>query len=215
MPDETIDQLKNAMLALDMDAALRATSAVVKSQSESAAKEAVDAVTQALQVVGKRFQEGEWFLSELVYAGEVAKEVMALLSPLMQAEASESQGTVVIGTVAGDLHDLGKNIFINYARSAGFKVIDLGVDVPTAKFARAVKEHQPLALGMSCLLTSTEKELGKVIEELKKQGLREKVKVVIGGAALSERTAGDVGADVFAPDVITGLDIIKKWSGAR
>jgi dimethylamine corrinoid protein len=215
MPDDTIEQLKNAMLALDIDAALKATNAVVKSQSKPAVKEAVDAVTQALQVVGKRFQEGEWFLSELVYAGEIAKEVMALLSPLMQAEASQSKGTVVIGTVAGDLHDLGKNIFINYALSAGFKVIDLGVDVPTAKFVSAVKEHKPLALGLSCLLTSTEKELGKVIEELKKQGLREKVKVVIGGAALSERTAKDVVADAFAPDAITGLDIIKKWSAAR
>jgi methanogenic corrinoid protein MtbC1 len=215
MPDNTIQQLKDAMLALDMDAALKATNDVVKSQSKPAVKEAVDAVTQALGVVGKRFQEGEWFLSELVYAGEVAKEVMALLSPLMQAEASQSQGTVVIGTVAGDLHDLGKNIFINYARSAGFKVIDLGVDVPTAKFAGAVKEHKPLALGMSCLLTSTEKELGKVIEDLKKQGVRETVKVIIGGAALSERTAKDVAADAFAPDAITGLDIIKKWSAAR
>ena len=215
MPDNTIGQLKDAMLALDMDAALKAANDVVKTQSKATVKAAVDAVTQALQVVGKRFQDGEWFLSELVYAGEIAKEVMALLSPLMQAEASQSRGTVVIGTVAGDLHDLGKNIFINYARSAGFKVIDLGVDVPTAKFVSAVKEHKPMTLGMSCLLTSTEKELGKVIEELKKQGLRDKVKVVIGGAALSERTAKDVGADVFAPDAITGLDIIKKWSAAR
>jgi methanogenic corrinoid protein MtbC1 len=215
MPDKAIEQLKDSMLALDMDAAVKATNDVVKTQSEATVKEAVDAVTQALQVVGKRFQDGEWFLSELVYAGEIAKEVMTLLSPLMQAEASHPQGTVVIGTVAGDLHDLGKNIFVNYARSGGFKVIDLGVDVPTAKFASAVKEHQPLALGMSCLLTSTERELGKVIEELKKEGLREKVKVVIGGAALSERTAKDVGADVFAPDAITGLDIIKKWSAAR
>ncbi len=215
MPDNTIGQLKDAMLALDMDAAVKAANDVVETQSKATVKEAVDAVTQALQVVGKRFQEGEWFLSELVYAGEIAKEVMALLSPLMQAEASRSQGTVVIGTVAGDLHDLGKNIFINYARSAGFEVIDLGVDVPTAKFASAVKEHKPLALGMSCLLTSTEKELGRVIEELKKQGARETVKVIIGGAALSERTAKDVGADVFAPDAITGLDIIKKWSAAR
>ena len=215
MPDNTTEQLKDAMLALDMDAAIKATNDVVKTQSKSAVKEAVDAVTQALQVVGKRFQDGEWFLAELVYAGEVAKEVMNLLSPLMQAQASYSQGTVVIGTVAGDLHDLGKNIFINYACSAGFKVIDLGVDVPTAKFVSAVKEHKPMTLGMSCLLTSTESELGKVIEELRKQGLRDKIKVVIGGAALSERAASDAGADAFAPDAITGLDIIKKWSGAR
>ncbi len=215
MPHNTIEQLKGAMLALDMDAAVKATNDVVRTKSAPMVKEAVDAITQALQVVGKRFQDGEWFLSELVYAGEIAKDTMSLLSPLMQAEDSRSQGTVVIGTVAGDLHDLGKNIFLNYARSAGFQVIDLGVDVPTAKFAAAVKEHRPLALGMSCLLTSTEKELAEVIQELKRQEVRDKVKVIIGGAALSERTARDIGADAFAPDAITGLDIIKRWSEAR
>ena len=215
MSNDTIDQLRDGLLALDMDAALKATNSVIKLQNKSEVKEAVDAVTQALQVVGKRFQEGEWFLAELVYAGEIAKEVMGLLSPLMQAELSQSQGTIVIGTVANDLHDLGKNIFINYARSAGFKVIDLGVNVPTEKFVNAVKEHKPLALGMSCLLTSTEEELGKAIQELKRQNMREKVKVIIGGAALSERVARDISADAFAPDAITGIDIIKGWSTSK
>ena len=208
-------KIQNELLALDMDAALKAAGEVVKSQNKSAVKEAVDDVTQALQVVGKRFQNGEWFLSELVYAGEISKEIMNLLSPLMQSEPSQSYGTILIGTVAGDLHDLGKNIFINYARSAGFKVVDLGVDVPTGKFVSAVREHKPIALGMSCLLTSTEPELGKVIQELKKQGLREGIKIVIGGAALSQRVANDIAADAFAPDAITGLDIIKSWSTSK
>ena len=208
-------KIKNELLALDMDAALKAAGEVVKSQNKSAVKEAVDDVTQALQVVGKRFQNGEWFLSELVYAGEISKEIMNLLSPLMQSEPSQSYGTILIGTVAGDLHDLGKNIFINYARSAGFKVVDLGVDVPTGKFVSAVREHKPIALGISCLLTSTEPELGKVIQELKKQGLREGNKIVIGGAALSQRVADDIAADAFAPDAITGLDIIKSWSTSK
>ena len=208
-------KIKNELLALDMDAALKAAGEVVKSQNKSAVKEAVDDVTQALQVVGKRFQNGEWFLSELVYAGEISKEIMNLLSPLMQSEPSQSYGTILIGTVAGDLHDLGKNIFINYARSAGFKVVDLGVDVPTGKFVSAVREHKPIALGMSCLLTSTEPELGKIIQELKKQGLRDGLKIVIGGAALSQRVADDIAADAFAPDAITGLDIIKSWSTSK
>jgi len=198
-----------------MDAALKAAGEVVKSQNKSEVKEAVDDVTQALQVVGKRFQNGEWFLSELVYAGEISKEIMNLLSPLMQSEPSQSYGTILIGTVAGDLHDLGKNIFINYARSAGFKVVDLGVNVPTGNFVSAVREHKPIALGMSCLLTSTEPELVKVIQELKKQGLREGLKIVIGGAALSQRVADDIAADAFAPDAITGLDIIKGWSTSK
>jgi 5-methyltetrahydrofolate--homocysteine methyltransferase len=124
----------------------------------------------------------------------------------------ESAGTMVVGTVAGDLHDLGKNIFLNYAKSAGFTMIDLGIDVPTHKFVDSVKEYTPLALGMSCLLTSTDKEIGKVVEELNKQDLRDKVKVIIGGAALTEKFAQDVGVDAFAPDAVTGTDIIKKWS---
>jgi len=94
-------------------------------------------------------------------------------------------------------------------------VVDLGVDIKTARFIEAVREYKPLVLGMSCLLTSTEPELGKVTEELEKQGLREGLKIVIGGAALSQRVADDIKADAFAPDAITGLDIIKKWSTSK
>jgi len=211
MSNDVLEQLKNGLLELDMDTAVEAANSIIEGDDSAAVKDAVGAVTDALQTVGKRFQDGEWFLAELVYAGEIAKDVMNLLSPLMEAGATESAGTVVVGTVAGDLHDLGKNIFINYAKSAGFKMIDLGIDVPTQKFVDAVKEHNPLALGMSCLLTSTDMEIGKVIEGLKKQNLRDKVKVIIGGAALTEGFAASVGADAFAPDAVTGTDIIKEW----
>lgn len=212
MRDNASEQLKDGLLSLDMEASLTAANTVIKGNDKAAVKDAVDAVTQGLQVVGKRFQEGEWFLAELVYAGEIAKEVMNIFSPLMETGSSQSLGTIVIGTVAGDLHDLGKNIVISYARSTGFKVVDLGIDVPTQKFVGAVGEHKPAVLGMSCLLTSTERELGEVIEELKRQNLRDKVKVIIGGAALSEKVARDVSADAFAPDAITGIDIMRKWS---
>ena len=214
MPNDTLEQLKNSLLALDMDATLKATDSVVRAETQATVEDAVSAVSEALQVVGKRFQEGEWFLSELIYAGEIAEEVMKKLSPLMQVKSSESLGTIVVGTVAGDIHDLGKNIFINFARSAGFNVIDLGVDVPRANFIKAVKEHKPLALGMSCLLTSTDREIVNVIEELKKQNIRDTVKVIIGGAALTEGFARSAGADAYAPDAVTGTDIIKKWSAS-
>jgi len=212
MSDESLDRLSNSLTDLDMDLAIRAAKDIVARNNEALFKQAVDAVTGALQVVGKRFQEGEWFLAELVYAGEIAKEVMGILSPFMQVGQSSTLGTIVIGTVAGDLHDLGKNIVITYARSAGFDVVDLGIDVPTRRFVDAVQQHRPLALGMSCLLTSTEAELGKVVQELVKCGLRDQVKVIIGGAALSPKTAQDITADAFAPDAVTGIDIIKKWS---
>jgi methanogenic corrinoid protein MtbC1 len=118
-----------------------------------------------------------------------------------------------VGTVAGDLHDLGKNIFINYAKSAGFIVIDLGIDVPCGTFVDAVREHRPLALGMSCLLTSTDHQIGRVIQALGEASLREEVKVIIGGAALTAGFARQAGADAFAPDAVTGTDIIREWSG--
>ncbi|HEY48596.1 MAG TPA: cobalamin-binding protein [Dehalococcoidia bacterium] len=212
MADDILERLKDRLLELDMDGAVDAARVVADTGEPAAVRDAVDAVAGGLEVVGRRFQSGEWFLVELVYAAEIAKEVMGLLSPLMEAGTSESAGTVVVGTVAGDLHDLGKNIFINYARSAGFNVIDLGIDVPTEGFIAAVREHSPLALGMSCLLTSTDMEIGKVIEELKRQNLREGVKVIIGGAALTEEFARRAGADAFAPDAITGTDIIRGWS---
>jgi methanogenic corrinoid protein MtbC1 len=212
MSSSVLERLKNSLLELDMETAVEAANSIVEVDDSEAVKDAVGAVADALQIVGKRFQAGEWFLAELVYAGEIVKSVMSLLSPLLEAGAMESAGTVVVGTVAGDLHDLGKNIFISYARSAGFKIIDLGIDVPTRRFVDAVREHKPLALGMSCLLTTTDMEIGRVIEELKGQNLRDKVKVIIGGAALTKQFAKDAGADAFAPDAVTGTDIIKKWS---
>ena len=214
MSNDVLERLRNGLLELDMDAAAEAARSIVKENNSLAVKEAVDAVTDALHIVGKRFQDGEWFLAELVYVAQIANEVTSLLSPLMEARAMGAAGTIVVGTVAGDLHDLGKDIFINYAKSAGFNVIDLGIDVSVERFTGAVKEHDPLALGMSCLLTSTDMEIGKVIEELKKEGLRDKVKVIIGGAALTEEFAKNVGADAFAPDAVTGTDIIRKWNAS-
>jgi methanogenic corrinoid protein MtbC1 len=211
MSNNPLEQLKQGLLDLDRDAAVKAATSIVAGESSASVNQAVDAVSDALQIVGKRFQDGDWFLAELVYAGEIAKDTMALLSPLMAAGTTEGAGTVVVGTVKGDLHDLGKNIFLNYAASAGFNMIDLGIDVSTQKFIDAVKEHEPLALGMSCLLTSTEAEIGKVTAELKSSGLRENVRVIIGGAALTQQFADEVGADAFAPDAITGTDIIKGW----
>lgn len=212
MAGEALERLKNGLLDLDMQGAVAAAASIADGGDSVAVKGAVDAVADALHTIGRRFQEGEWFLAELVYAGEIAKEVMSLLSPLMDAGDSGAAGTVVVGTVAGDLHDLGKNIFINYAKSAGFSVIDLGIDVPCDRFIAAVKEHRPLALGMSCLLTSTEAEIGRVIEALKEANLRDTVKVIIGGAALTAGFARQAGADAFAPDAVTGTDIIRQWS---
>jgi methylmalonyl-CoA mutase cobalamin-binding domain/chain len=193
---------------------LEAATAVVDGCQGVSAEEAVDALADALRTVGSLFQEGEWFVSELVYAGEIAEAAMELLTPLLQAGAGPSPGTVVVGTVAGDLHDLGKNIFCSYATSAGFEVIDLGTDVSSESFARAAEQHRPLALGLSCLLTVSAGGIGRVIEELERRGLRRGLKVIVGGAAITEDFCREIGADAFAPDAVTGTDLIRKWSGA-
>ena len=215
MSGNVVEQLKGALLALDKPAMLEGLAPIADRTAEVSVDEAVQAISDALRVAGKRFQEGEWFVTELVYAAEVAKAAMGVLSPLLTAEASSQQlGTVVVGTVAGDLHDLGKNIFVSYAKAAGFDVVDLGVDVSKDKFADAVVEHDAVALGLSSLVTVTAPQVGKVIEELCSRGLRDKVKVIIGGAALTDAFAGEVGADAFAPDAVTGTDIIKSWSAS-
>lgn len=209
-----IERVKHSVLDLDMDTAIEAIDAIVGGDGTVTAAQGVDAISNALRVVGKRFQEGEWFVGELVYAGEICKAAMERLSPLLTGGTSQSLGTIVVGTVAGDLHDLGKNIFSTYATGAGFRVVDLGVDVPAERFVDTAKAHRPLALGMSCLLTVTAGEVGRVIAALGNEGLRHTLKVIIGGAALTNRFAMEVGADAFAPDAVTGTEIIRQWGAS-
>ncbi len=211
MSKKVLEMLKENMLSLDFEAALATGADILNDTDENCISDAVNAVSDTLQIVGKRFQDGDWYLNELVISGEIAKELMELFEPHMDKKNTASLGTVVVGTVAGDLHDLGKNIFISYAKNAGFNIIDLGVDVKTEQFVNAVKENTPVALGLSCLLTFTEKEIGKVIQALQNENLRQNLKIVIGGAALTEKLAEDIGADAFAPDAITGIDKLKTW----
>ena len=212
MSDEPVDQFGEALLALDKAGLIAAADSVVASASSARARQAVDAIASALEIVGQRFQDGEWFLGELVYSGEIVKEAMQKLSPLIESLAEGGKGRVLVGTVFGDLHDLGKDIFSNFARSAGFDVIDLGVNVPIEEFTRAAKQHQPVALGMSCLLTSCAGSVERVVEDLERNAIRDHIKVIVGGAALTAGFAEEIGADAFAPDAVTGTDIIRRWS---
>jgi methanogenic corrinoid protein MtbC1 len=211
MSSEILGRLHSSILALDMDATLAVVRTILEEEGSAGPQRAVDAITDALAVVGQRFQEGEWFLGELVYASEITKAAMGLLSPPLSRDAKRVLGTIVVGTVTGDLHDLGKDIFGNYAKGAGFEVIDLGVDVSAQGFADAAERHRPLALGMSCLLTICAARIPEVIGELNRRGLREHLKVIVGGAALTDAFARRAGADAFAPDAVTGTQIIKGW----
>ena len=123
MANDILEKMKSSLLDLDMDATIENVNSIIRSDGTVSVQEAIDAISEALQVVGKRFQDGDWFLTELVYSGEIAKAAMELLSPLLAVGTSQQLGTIAVGTVAGDLHDLGKNIFINFAMRGGCGVI--------------------------------------------------------------------------------------------
>ena len=144
-------------------------------------------------------------------AGEVMKEGMKVLEPYLRGSEIRKIGKVVIGTVRGDLHDIGKNIVATLLSAAGFEVIDLGVDVPPEKFVEAVKEHNPDIIGMSALLTTTMIEMENVIKALKEAGLRNRVKIIIGGAPITREFAEKIGADAAARDAVEGVNICKSW----
>jgi 5-methyltetrahydrofolate--homocysteine methyltransferase len=168
-----------------------------------------------MEVVGEKYERNEYFLAELIMAGETMKEGMKTLEPHLKAGELKRVGKVVIGTVRGDLHDIGKNIVATLLSAAGFDVIDLGVDVPPEKFVEAVKENSPDIVGMSALLTTTMVEMEDIIKELKKAGLRDKVKVIIGGAPITREYAEKIGADAAARDAVEGVNICKSWMAKR
>ncbi|MEM2049872.1 MAG: corrinoid protein [Thermoproteota archaeon] len=209
-----LTRLKDAIVNLDFDGSKRlAQEAVAKGipPNEIITK----AISSAMEEVGRKFEASEYFLSELIVAGEIGKEISQMLQPYMKGSEIKKIGKVVIGTVKGDLHDIGKNIFGMMLEAAGFEVIDLGNDVPAEAFVEAVKNHNPDILGMSALLTVTMVEMENVIKELKKAGVREKVKVIIGGAPITEEYAKRIGADGYGKDAVVGVDICKAWVGKK
>jgi len=176
------------------------------------------ALRPAMEEAGRRFEKGEFFLAELVVAGDLFKEVMdeVLLPEIKKrGEASRKLGTVIIGTVRGDLHDIGKSIVATMLRAAGFEVIDLGVDVPPEKFVEAVKKYNADIVAMSALLTTTMLEMKNVIEALKQAGLRDRVKVIVGGAAVTEEFAKEIGADGYGEDAVKAVKICKELLGVE
>jgi len=165
--------------------------------------------------VGKDFRDGILFVPEVLVAAYAMKAGMEILRPLLAETGASGLGTFVIGTVKGDLHDIGKNMVAMMMEGAGFKVVDLGVDTPTEKFVEAVKNYNPHILGMSALLTTTMVEMRKVIEALEEAGLREKVKVMVGGAPVTQEFAEEIGADGYAPNASLAVEKAKALLGIK
>ncbi|MBS7648387.1 MAG: corrinoid protein [Candidatus Bathyarchaeia archaeon] len=208
--EEILSKIRDAIVNLDIDNIQRYCVEAIEA-GIPAYDVVMKGMSKGMEVVGEKYERNEYFLAELIMAGEVMKEGMKVLEPHLKSSEMKKVGKVVIGTVRGDLHDIGKNIVVTLLSAAGFDVIDLGVDVPPEKFVEAVKEYKPDILGMSALLTTTMIEMENVIKALKEAGLRDKVKIIIGGAPITKEYADKIGADAAARDAVEGVNICKTW----
>ncbi|OGN96315.1 MAG: methyltransferase [Chloroflexi bacterium RBG_13_50_21] len=169
-----------------------------------------DGLISAMTEVGRRFECNEFYVPEMLISARAMKSGLALLRPHLIAANVHAVGKVIIGTVQGDLHDIGKNLVGMMLEGAGFEVIDLGVDVSPEKYVAAVKEHQPDLVACSALLTTTMPRMENIISSLTEAGLRDRVKVMIGGAPVTEKYATDIGADGYAPDAASAASCAKE-----
>ena len=164
--------------------------------------------------VGRDFKAGDLFVPEVLIAARAMHAGMHVLRPLLAESDTPSAGKYVIGTVKGDLHDIGKNLVKMMLEGAGFETIDLGTDVEPQAFVDAVRDHRPQLVGMSALLTTTMVQMKATIEALEEAGLRDSVKIMIGGAPVTDAFAKDVGANAYAPDAASAVDVARKLAGA-
>jgi len=170
-----------------------------------------EGMAKGMDVVGQRYEEGKYFLSELIMAGETMKEGMEVLKPFLEKSELEKLGRVTIGTVSGDLHDIGKNIVAMLLTGAGFEVVDLGVDTPAHRFLEALHMHKPDILALSALLTVAIPQMQDVIRKVEEAGLRTSVRVIVGGTPLTHDYAREISADAYGASAVDGVRICREW----
>lgn len=170
----------------------------------------VDSLTGSMEAVGEKFDQGEYLIPDMLASAECVGAAMDLLGPHLAGAGVESKGKFILATVAGDLHDIGKNIVAIMLKGAGYEVMDLGNDVSTDRIVASVRENGARFLGLSALLTTTMREMSTVVKALDREGLREKVKVLIGGAPTSEVFAREIGADAYCRDAFHAMDVLKQ-----
>jgi methanogenic corrinoid protein MtbC1 len=208
-------ELVNAMADMKEDEALRIVDQML-AKGEDPGK-ILDLSSEAMQVVGKRYQDGTYFLPELIMSGEMVRRIGEVLKPKLAAQKSESKklGTVVLGTVRGDIHDIGKDIVGFMLEVNGFAVHDLGIDQPEAAFVAAVKEHQPQVLALSGFLSVAFDSMKTTIEEVEAAGLRQDLKVIIGGGQMDDTVRKYTGADAYGDDAMAAVAFAKQTVGVK
>ena len=200
-----------------VEGVIKGDASVIETEVNKALNEGVSAqdilakgLISGMNVVGERFKDGDMFLPEVLMSARAMRRGLGIVRPLLAKSGQSSQGKIVMGTVEGDIHDIGKKIVSFLFQGNGFDVIDLGIDLKAEVFIQAIEEHKPDILGMSALLTTTMLNMGKVIELLEEKGLREKIKVIVGGAPVSEEFAKSIGADGYAPEAASAVELVKK-----
>jgi len=205
------EDLAEAVMELDEEKSYKLVEQLVKDGIDP--QHIIEILREGVEVVGEKFNKKEYFLTELVMAGEIFTQAAKLLEPHMKEVVSDGSNvdSIVIGTVQGDVHDIGKNIFVTLLKSAGYNAVDLGVDIPPEKFVEKVKETGAKIVAYSGLLTVALESMNATTEALKTAGLRDKVKIIIGGLPVDELWMKEAGADAFTDNAFEGLNIVKKW----
>ena len=174
----------------------------------------LNATRSAMEIVGERFEKQDYFIPDLVMAGEIMKGISEIIKPLFKkGELSTKKGKVLIGTVAGDIHDIGKDIVTFMLDVSGYDVLDLGIDVPVSTFVEKTREFQPQVVGLSGFLTLAFDSMKKTVEALEKTGLRDHVKVMIGGGQIDDEVRKYVRADAFGKDAVAAVNLCREWIG--
>lgn len=210
MGAEVLERLKQAVLAYDGEAAVGWARKAIEEKTDPV--KALDVLTEAIREVGDGFGRGDMFLPDMVGAADAMKAATPLLEEEIERVGAkrESLGTVVIGTVYGDIHDIGKTMVATLMTAQGFKVVDLGVNIAAERFVEAVKGSDPKILAMSSLLTTTAPEMKKVIRTLEALGLRSKLLVLVGGGAITQDFASMIGADGYDPTAVGGAELARS-----
>ena len=206
------EKLVEAFVEIREEDALRITEELLESGTEPMA--IIDSCKEALDIIGQRFERNEAFVPELVMAGEMMSKITELVKPKMAQEATvESPGKILMGTVEGDIHDIGKDVVVFMLEANGFEVVDLGVDVPPSAFADKIAEVEPDVVGLSGLLTLAFRSMKETIDAIEEAGLRDQVKIMIGGAPVDEHVQEYAGADAWGKDAMEAVSLAKQWVG--
>jgi methylmalonyl-CoA mutase cobalamin-binding domain/chain len=203
------ENIVDAFLYLDESA----TRQLVKSMLDAGVNpvEIMEDCRKGMLAIGERFERGEFFLSEMIMAAEIFKQVTEQIKPYFTGSTSKARGKVIIGTVEGDIHDIGKNIFTALLEVEGFDVIDIGVDAPPERFIEAIREHSPNIVGMSCLLSTSIEAMKNTVDAITEAGLRDKIRIIIGGGRIERHAAEYIKPDAYTDNAAQGVKMCIEF----